>query len=70
MVQLNKYHFRHSVPEILDTYDKQGIEYMGHYAALSGVPLVYVYEFVMENRVDAKSECEKRIKAIKDFYGA
>lgn len=68
-MKLNKVHFKNSKKEILEMYDKKGIEYMGHYAALSGIPLVYIYEFIMEDRPEAKDICEKRIKGIKEFYG-
>lgn len=42
---------------------------MSLYSALTGVPVIVVYELLMEAVPEEKENCEKRIKAIKDFFG-
>jgi len=54
---------------ILQQIDRAGIESIGLFCVLTMVPMVDAYEFIKDAIPEHKEFCNKKIKAIKKFYG-
>ena len=39
------------------------------FSALAFVPILVVYEFLMEDYPEIEEQCKERIQGIKDFFG-
>lgn len=71
----NKEDFRNSKPEIMRIINKdlgkgRGIRDVVTNLGLSyGIPLICIYEFVLEDMPEFKEDCEFKIKELKEFYG-
>lgn len=65
----NKDDYKSSLPALLNHYRKYGFSEMSLFSALTGVPILVVYELLMDNIPQEKENCEKRIKEIKIFFG-
>lgn len=65
----NKEDYRDCLHSLLSHYKRHGFGEMSLYSALTGIPTIVVYELLMEAVPEEKENCEKRIKAIKDFFG-
>lgn len=65
----NKEQYRASKPAVKRFYEKHGFSEMPVFSALAFVPILVVYEFLMEDYPEIEEQCKERIKGIKDFFG-
>lgn len=56
---------------VIKHFKKKGVssDTVSEYCTLTGLPLVIVYEFIMEEMPEHSKLCKKKIKEINDFYG-
>lgn len=56
---------------VLKYVKKNGLDKIGEFAVFTGVPLIYLYEFILEDTNDhkVKEHCNFKIKTLRNFYG-
>ena len=56
---------------ILKYFEKNGVSYetISEFAALSGVPIVVICEFIKEETPEYTEMCDAKIAQIKEFFG-
>lgn len=64
----DKEDFRANKPAVIKHYEKKGFESLTDFSALTGVPIIVVYEYVKEDFPELGDMIDKRIKSIKDFF--
>jgi|11_taG_2_1085331.scaffolds.fasta_scaffold01085_22 hypothetical protein len=65
----NKEDYRSNKESIVKHYEKRGLKDMASYSAMTGIPVVVVYELLQEEYPELEKELSDRIKAINDFFG-
>lgn len=61
--------YRHRKKDFIEFYERNGLKRTEDLAAADSVPLVVFYTFILEDYPEHKEYCEKKIKALKEFYG-
>lgn len=65
----NKEDYRSNKESIIKHYKKHGYDEMSTYSAMTGIPVIVVYELLAEEFPELKDKVEQSIKAINDFFG-
>ena len=67
MINIDDY--RHLKDSVIKQIEKKGFGSIAEFCAMTGVPLIAAYTYVMEDYEELKEKCELKIKGIKEFYG-
>ena len=65
----DKEDYRRNKESIIKHFKKHGIDEMSTYSAMTGIPVIVVYQLLEEEYPELKEEVKKRIKAINEFFG-
>lgn len=49
--------------------ETKGIEYVTEYASTAMIPLVAIYTFIKEEYPELVPECDRKMTALREFYG-
>jgi hypothetical protein len=61
--------YRHRKQEMVDVYNKLGLDRAITHCVCGGIPLIAFYTFIAEEVPEKREELQKRIDSLKDFYG-
>lgn len=61
--------FRKSKDELIKSVRKQGIDSLSIFCACTGLPVVAACLFLKEEFPDSAEKMDKKIEALKEFYG-
>jgi len=65
----DKEDYRSNKESIVKHYIKHGFDEMSTYSAMTGIPVIVVYELLEEEYPELSDLVKQRIKAINDFFG-
>lgn len=65
----DKEDYRANKKSIMKHYEKNGFNGMSSYSAMTGIPIIVVYEYIMEDYPELSDMVKERIKIINDFFG-
>lgn len=61
--------FRPQKPYIIKYIERIGIENVSLYSATTGIPLLVIYHFILEDFPEHATMCHQKIKELMEFYG-
>lgn len=65
----DKEDYRRNKESIIKHYKKYGYSEMSMYSSLTGIPIIVVYQLLLEEYPELENKVAESIKAINEFFG-